>query len=124
MENRKFIILFSLVLGMTFSSQAFAYEVGTHAYLTSDITNFYNKNFSENKISDELKAYLIDGSRREDDIPRWMNHFYDPVNNRGLSYDAAIDPAVNLGTWEESKKWAGDENNQNKLTYKVPATIA
>lgn len=116
----------SLIFGILIFSfnVVFAYEVDTHAYLTDEIIDFYNKNFSENKISDELTPYLIDGSRREDDVPRWMNHFYDPVNNRGLSYDAAIDPAINLGTWEKSKNWANNENNQNKLTYKVPATIA
>src|SRR3989344_2245588 len=124
MENKKLIILFSLFLSLTFSSQVFGYEIGTHAYLTDEIVNFYNNNFSGNKISNELTSYLIDGSRREDDVPRWMNHFYDPVNNRGLSYDPAIDPAINLGTWEESRDWASDENNQKQLTYKVPATIA
>ncbi|MDP3975265.1 MAG: lamin tail domain-containing protein [Candidatus Jorgensenbacteria bacterium] len=53
-----------------------------------------------------------------------MNHFYDPVHNRGLTHDPSIDPLINVGTWQKSKEWAVDEENQNKTTYKVPAAIA
>lgn len=126
MENRKLIkfIIPTIALGLfVIGGRVFAYDTETHAYLTNEIFKFYNNNFSGRPISGELKSYLIDGSRREDDIPRWMNHFYDPVYDRGLTYDPAIDP-INLGTWQESKKWAQDDSNQNKLTYKVPATIA
>ena len=129
MENIKFIkfLISILIFNFTFfifSGNALAYELGPHAFLTDEIIKFYNQNFSAQRISDELKDYLIDGSRREDDPPRWMNHYYDPVYNRGLSYDPAIDPLINLGTWQKSKEWAQDNENQNSLTYKVSATIA
>lgn len=128
MENRKLVRFLLLIFVMGFfiviTNNVFAYEIETHAYLTSEIIKFYNQNFSNNKIPDELKPYLIDGSRREDDNPRWMNHFYDPVYNRGLTYDPAIDPEINLGDWQKSKDWARDDKNQNRLTYKVTATIA
>ncbi|MFH0806506.1 MAG: lamin tail domain-containing protein [Candidatus Brennerbacteria bacterium] len=52
-----------------------------------------------------------------------MNHFYDPVHDRGLSTDFAIDPRP-IGSWQKSKEWAQDTENQNRLTYKVPAAIA
>jgi len=128
MENRKFvkILIPVFILGFFVAQNniVFAYSIETHAFLTEEIIKFYNQNFSNQQISDDLKSYLIDGSRREDDAPRWMNHFYDPVKNRGLTYDPAIDPLINLGTWQKSKDWAQDSNNQNSLTYKVPATIA
>ncbi len=129
MENRKLVDFLFLILilvifiGSGFINQTFAYDTETHAYLTSEIFDFYNKNFPQNKLADEFKNYLIDGSRNEDNTPRWMNHFYDPVNNRGLTCDSAID-LICLGNWESSKIWANDNNNQNSLTYKVPATIA
>ncbi len=127
MENRKYVkfLIPIFVLGFFIFNinNVFAYDTDTHAFLTDEIAKFYNKNFSNNSISAGLTPYLIDGSRREDDIPRWMNHFYDPVYNRGLSYDPKID-FINLGDWQKSKDWAQDSSNQNSLTYKVPATIA
>ncbi|MDP3015161.1 MAG: lamin tail domain-containing protein [bacterium] len=121
MENRKFVkfLISIFVLGffVVGFNNVFAYGIETHAFLTDEIIKFYNQNFSDNKIPDELKNYLIDGSRKEDNIPRWMNHFYDPIYNRGLTDST-------LGTWQKSKDWAQDSNNQNSLTYKVPTTIA
>lgn len=140
MENRKhlkfLILIFILGFFIVNISNVFAYEIETHAYLTEEIFDFYNKNFSNQKISDELKNYLIDGSRREDDPIRWMNHFFDPVYNRGLTVDSKIFSAkdiasvsiVNIATlgsnWLSLKEWAQNSDNQNKFKYSpVIATI-
>ncbi len=117
MFSSKRVILFFFLVSFAISGRAYAYSIDTHAYLTDEVINFYNKSFSNSPLSEEFRSYLIDGSRREDDIPRWMNHFYDPVNNKGLN-DAF------LGEWEKSKDWANDSGNQNSLKYKVPAVIA
>ncbi|MEK7061865.1 MAG: hypothetical protein AAB957_01245, partial [Patescibacteria group bacterium] len=113
MENRKLIKIFIPVFILGFfvvSHHVFAYEIETHAYLTSEVIEFYNQKFSGNKIPDDLKNYLLDGSRREDNIPRWMNHFYDPVYNRGLTDSV-------LGTWQKSKDWAQDGTHQISALY-------
>lgn len=120
MNNKKLLILTLIILFC--SNYALAYDIETHAYLTKEIINFYNQNF-ENKIPSYLENYLIDGSRKEDEPPRWMNHFYDPVYHRGLSEDAAIDPTYRLGNWQASKYWANDSYNQNNILYKTAATI-
>ena len=69
MENRKYVkfLIPIFILGFFVVSihNAFAYGTDTHAYLTSEIVKFYNKNFSNNLISNDLTPYLIDGSRRE-----------------------------------------------------------
>ncbi len=121
MENRKFIRFFIPILALGFfifgGGRAFAYGIDTHAFLTSAIFHFYNEHFPKQSIHNDLWNFLIDGARREDDTPRWMNHFYDPVYNRGLT-------DVFLGTWQKSKEWAQDSKNQNSLVYKAPATIA
>jgi hypothetical protein len=128
MENRKFvkrlipiILLGFFICGVT---PVFAYGPGTHSLLTREAADFYNINFPQNKINAELINYLIDGSRREDDVPRFMNHFYDPIYNRGITFDSAIDPFLPIGQWQKSKDWVNDSANQNNLVYKIPATIA
>jgi hypothetical protein len=127
MENRKLLKLsIPILLGLffIFPKAALAYGPETHAYLTDETVNFYNKQTLVGKISPDLKAFLLDGSRREDDIPRFMNHFYDPINNRGITTDAAITPLLPVGSWQATKYWAEDSANQNSPIYKVPATIA
>ena len=100
-----------------FVSDAIAYSIGTHAFLTKETIKFYNQNFSKNPVKDYLVNFVIDGARREDDAPRWVNHFYDPVNNRGL----------NDGVYNglKSKDWAQDEKSQTKLVYRLsPFSVA
>jgi len=107
-----FLLVFLLI-----TQNALAYGVETHAFLTDEVVKFYNQRYPNQKIIPELAPYLIDGSRHEDETLRYMNHFYDPVNNRGLAdwpyYGAS------------SKVWAEDDSNQNKLAYKIlPNSIA
>lgn len=118
MENRKFIIVLIIGLFLILHQQAQAYHTDTHEYLTQEAIHFYNnQQHNGNELGASMAPFLIDGARREDDPPRWMNHFYDPVYNRGLSEDNAIDPLYKLGNWESSKEWAVDSVNQKKLTY-------
>ncbi|MEK7147100.1 MAG: hypothetical protein AAB772_02485, partial [Patescibacteria group bacterium] len=114
---RLFIIGINLILGFFYFQDAFAYGVETHAGLTKEIFQFYNKHSSVNKIPDSFKDYLIEGSRQEDMPPRWMNHYYDPVYDRGLTSGI-------YGNWDKSKTWAQSAKEQNKLVYKVPVILA
>lgn len=116
-KSLRLLALFIFGLFLFFPRSSFAYEIDTHSYLTDSALNFYNKYFSDQNIPANFRDFLIDGSRREDDTPRWMNHFYDPVHEQGLT-------DIALGTWTTSKKWAQTGSEQNKLKYKVPATIA
>ncbi|MDP3901443.1 MAG: hypothetical protein Q8Q37_00495, partial [bacterium] len=75
-----FFLTGTILTGGLFINQANAYGVDTHTYLTEETIQFFNRNFSDKKISSELSYYLIDGARLEDNVPRFLNHFYDPVN--------------------------------------------
>lgn len=66
-----FLILFSV-------NQALAYsERTTHPALTNEILDF------SGGVSAEERSWVVQGSQLEDTPPRWINHFYDPVNNTG-----------------------------------------
>lgn len=77
-----FIFLFTLLF--YFSSQkSLAYDdKTTHPALTQEIIEFYNLH-SDQKITNEQKEWIIEGSILEDTPPRWINHFYDPINKTG-----------------------------------------
>jgi len=53
----------------------------THPALTDEIVDFYNY-FAKNKLTEEEKYWLKQGSIDEDIPIRYVNHFYDPIYNR------------------------------------------
>lgn len=55
----------------------------THPALTDEIIDFYNLLHPNNSLSEEEKEWIISGSISEDEWPRWINHFYDPVRKIG-----------------------------------------
>lgn len=109
MENRKslksLILISVFVFMFGIAPKTFAYEAETHAYLTAQVIDLYDQYNSNDPIGDGLKPYILDGSRREDDAPRYMNHFYDPVYDRGLD-----DPEWGGGF--SSKDWAQSDSKQ------------
>lgn len=127
MGNKKIFLLLSAVISLYLAinpSLVFSYTIDTHAYLTKEIIGFYNKNFPENRIQEKYIPYLIDGSRKEDETPRYLNHFYDPINNIGLHRNAVINPEYIFGTYPSSKEWAESSKLQNNIGYKITHTIA
>ena len=86
------ILIFFIFAGLLFSSPVFGYgDKTTHPALTDEIVDFYNL-FSDKKITDEEKEWIIQGVMDEDTPPRWINHFYDPVNKEGWEGE-------NTGVW-------------------------
>ncbi|MCX6813464.1 MAG: lamin tail domain-containing protein [Candidatus Azambacteria bacterium] len=71
----------------------------THPDLTREVLTFYELSTGK-KLADEQKQWVIQGSIDEDFAPRWLNHFYDPVYERGLSTET---PGVN---GYSAKNWA------------------
>src|SRR3989344_324516 len=73
-------------------NSAYAYDNDTtHPALTQEIIKLYNQNFPQNPITSEEAEWIIQGSVLEDTAPRWINHFYDPVNKTGWTGSGAGD---------------------------------
>ncbi|MFH0803881.1 MAG: hypothetical protein V1877_02075, partial [Candidatus Tagabacteria bacterium] len=118
MENRKFIKFSIFPIGLIIfiiPLFSFAYsDTTTHPALTDEIVDLFNYNYSSLKISDLEKELIKKGSTNEDIPPRWMQHFYDPVYNRGL---------VLVKEWEKSKDWAKDTLAQAKYDPVFAASL-
>ncbi len=73
------------IIGIAYFNNAFAFDkFESHPPLTDEIVKFYNAN-SIRKITAEELALMKIGSQKEDNSPRWINHFYDAIHNNGLT---------------------------------------
>src|SRR3989344_7168617 len=103
MENYRLIKYFAIVLGgMLFLGIPFfllAYsDKTTHPALTDKIIDHFNRFYTGRALSVSQKELVKLGSTEEDEETRWLQHFYDPIYNRGL---------MTLGKeWENAKSWS------------------
>ncbi len=102
MENIRTINFLTFLVGGTLLVLpffVFGYDdKTTHPALTQEIVKMFNQEFQSLKFNDEEKEIIIQGSIKEDEKTRWMQHFYDPVYNRGLTMVGQ--------EWMSSKEWA------------------
>lgn len=104
------IIIISFVPGIVV-----AYGLDTHAALTQEAALVFNKYFDK-KITSEQIQWLIQGSVDEDQFPRTLNHFFDPINDQGLIFAGR--------QWPTSKEWAQSAGMQISAIFNPPAAIA
>ncbi|MBM3281270.1 MAG: hypothetical protein FJY91_00760 [Candidatus Harrisonbacteria bacterium] len=101
--------LLFLIVFIPFFSPAFvfAYELSAHERLTRAIIDSINNSSSFSLSESEAEA-LVKGVLAEDNLPRPLNHFYDPVHKKGLSLGTHI--------FESAKRWANDPFSQRTFT--------
>ncbi len=89
----RLLITLALTLVVTTTSfvvVVFSYDENTtHPAITDEIVKFYNLSFPDQPISSQEKNWIVQGSIDEDTMPRWINHFYDPINNTGWTAEEA-----------------------------------
>ena len=115
MENKQHVnsmmqrILIGLVLMLLWVPQPVrAYGTETHAALTREVVQFYNQTATV-PLTDAEISLLMDGAVREDDAPRFLNHFYDPVSGAGLSMFGRA--------WVPAARWAESPEEQLAVAY-------
>ncbi|MBI4993718.1 lamin tail domain-containing protein [Candidatus Wolfebacteria bacterium] len=85
--------LFLIIFVFLFKSSAlfvFAYDdKTTHPAITDEVVDFYNLLNPQKPLTNQEKEWIIEGSILEDTPPRWINHFYDPIRNEGLTGEKA-----------------------------------
>ncbi len=75
--------IYAFVIFLLFPWFVNGYEISTHKALSENIVREYERIYED----DDIQAYaqqIIDGAEYEDNHPRYLNHFYDPVSNKGL----------------------------------------
>ena len=101
MENSRTIIfsaLIVLLVGALAPSFVWAYKTNTHQGITKATIESYEKIRGDSFTAAEEQV-MINGSLNEDESTRPLQHFYDPVNNRGLTV---------IKSWQASRYWAED----------------
>jgi micrococcal nuclease len=121
-----------LLYGAFFVGEAEAYNpYATHAPLAERSVELFNRDNSQRALTAEEKQWIAEGARDEDDpATRVVNHFYDPINNEGLSgFSSSKRWAHNGGaqglnrfggrdmTWEAAI--AAYESGDRELSYRI-----
>jgi hypothetical protein len=84
MENYRILkTLVLLVLVLAPQAYVHAYAVETHKQLSANILREYTR-LTGTAFTSSEKDCILQGSQEEDIDPRYINHFFDPINNRGL----------------------------------------
>ena len=110
------VFLIILIGGGIFFSSFFyviAYSpYTTHSPLTERAVDLYNQFYSDDSLTSQQKQWIAQGSAQEDSpLTRPLYHFYDPINNKGLSgYQSSkewarrkdLQASMGIYTWEEA----------------------
>lgn len=125
MEDTEVVRLANIVVVvgiLLMPASVFAYDDRTtHPALTKEVIRFFNNHYSSLRLSDDDARKVVRGSIDEDRAPRWLNHFYDPVKNRGLvlgevspelERELAFVLAGSRDEWPSSKEWAQNTVSQ------------
>lgn len=90
-----------IICPILFPAVSLAYsDATTHRAVTNETAKVFNHYYPEFSLGADYVAKLIKGSYEEDKAPRWLNHFYDPVYNKGFK------------GLRSSKVWVEDTNAQ------------
>lgn len=109
MENNRILKLFIVaVLVIVPQATVGAYSVDTHKELSKNVVTEYVR-LTGKTLTDAEVNCIIQGSDEEDEDPRYLNHFFDPINNKGL------DDRV-PGTKARSVDWATNPYLQGNFT--------
>lgn len=97
------IFIFSLLINLGVVSQVFCYDSNVaHPGIVDLAVKLYNQN-NDKKITAEQYEWIKTGSIEEDTPTRWLNHFYDPIYNNGLTF---------VKQHQSAKEWVKDFDNQ------------
>lgn len=82
----RILFLLFLIPILGFPGRVFCYDTNVaHPKIVASAVNLYNLE-AETKLSNEEIGWIVEGAVAEDTPTRWMNHFYDPIYEKGLKW--------------------------------------
>ena len=104
-----FLFLFGIFGSDIFGPEpALGYDSNiAHPNIVELAAQVYNAKFNPDLTAEQI-GWMKQGAIEEDTPTRWLNHFYDPINDRGLLF--------NNIRYQSSKKWAQDPFNQQNFS--------
>ena len=128
MVNRQATVLFVVLFFLLgHATGIHAYKVGTHENITSKTSSLsakYNQFVSDSPVSlDASNNLMIWGSSAEDEIPRFLNHFYDPIDGSALSSVNATAIRWAYGSGEVGSLFENEYSWTNARRYMYEAFI-
>jgi len=104
---RAVILLMSVIGSAIIFSRAFSYDSDiAHPNIAELAGELYNGN-STNDLNQQEINWLKQGAIDEDTPIRWMNHFYDPIADKGIFL---------IKRQYSAKKWSQSPSEQEKFT--------
>ncbi|MBU2233343.1 hypothetical protein KJ627_00580, partial [Patescibacteria group bacterium] len=115
-------LLFTLSFLLLFTAVVFSYDnLITHPKLSRGAIEIYN-NQTNNKLTSEQQEWIVDGSIAEDADPRYLNHYYDPITNKGLNgYDELYGVTIRVNG-KSAKQWAQQQDSISG-DYSAPTIV-
>ncbi len=101
MEAKQYVKIVTLLALVFLPALVLGYDdTKTHPLLTSKAVSLFETS-EQKSFSEADRLQIVQGAKDEDNVPRWLEHFYDPINNVGL----------NNNQFATSKKWAHGQNS-------------
>ncbi|KKQ27910.1 MAG: Mucin-2 [Candidatus Magasanikbacteria bacterium GW2011_GWC2_37_14] len=95
-----FGLVFILILFIYLSEDSYTYDTKVaHPGIVDAAVKLYNEKNPDKKITVQQTIWLREGAMDEDTPTRWLNHFYDPVYNRGIWF---TDQQLSAKAWYDS----------------------
>lgn len=78
-------IIVCLFLFIYLTQDSYTYDTHVaHPNIVELAARLYNQKFTNKKLTEEEISWIEKGAIEEDTPTRWLNHFYDPIYNRGI----------------------------------------
>lgn len=99
-KSKIITLLIIFAISASISYLVFSYDgLTTHSALAVEAVKLFNNSYPNLSLSQQEMNWIVQGSTDEDTVPRWINHFYDPVYNQGWTGEGVLNVSSSTLRW-------------------------